>query len=88
MAQLSLSMAAIHTTGDMITQVIYDLCEHPELIRPLREEAIAVFGNSGWKRASLYNLKLMDKYHLLCLLYTSLRYYSIHAPNCYGRCHP
>lgn len=103
LAQLSLSMAAIHTTGDMITQVIYDLCEHPELIRPLREEAITVLGNSGWKRASLYNLKLMDsvikesqrikpagmgKCHQLCLLYTSSRYYSIHAPTCYGRCHP
>lgn len=60
MAQLSLSMAAIHTTGDLITQVIYDLCEHPELIRPLREEAIAVLGTDGWKRSSLYNLKLMD----------------------------
>lgn len=60
LAQLSLSMAAIHTTGDLITQVIYDLCEHPDLIRPLREEAISVLGADGWKRTSLYNLKLMD----------------------------
>ncbi|EEA24836.1 cytochrome P450 monooxygenase, putative [Talaromyces marneffei ATCC 18224] len=60
LAQLSLSMAAIHTTGDLITQVIYDICEHPELIQPLREEAIAVLGTDGWKRTSLYNLKLMD----------------------------
>lgn len=86
LAQLALSMAAIHTTGDMITQVIYDLCEHRELIRPLREEAIAVLGTGGWKRTSLYNLKLMDsvikesqrikpagmgKYCPLCLLCTS-----------------
>ncbi|GAM40345.1 hypothetical protein TCE0_038r12627 [Talaromyces pinophilus] len=60
LAQLSLSMAAIHTTGDLITQVIYDLCEHPDLVQPLREEAIAVLGTDGWKRTSLYNLKLMD----------------------------
>lgn len=60
MAQLNLSLAAIHTTGDMLTQVIYDLCMHPELIQPLREEAITVLGTGGWKRTSLYNLKLMD----------------------------
>jgi cytochrome P450 len=81
LAQLALSLAAIHTTGDLITQVIYDLCEHPELIQPLREEATAVLGSDGWKRTSLYNLKLMDsvikesqrikppgmgKYHSLC----------------------
>jgi cytochrome P450 len=60
LAQLALSLAAIHTTGDLITQVIYDICKHPELIQPLREEAITVLGNGGWKRTSLYNLKLMD----------------------------
>ncbi|EED18614.1 cytochrome P450 monooxygenase, putative [Talaromyces stipitatus ATCC 10500] len=60
LAQLALSMAAIHTTGDMITQVIYDICEHPELIQPLREEIIAVMGTDEFKRTSLYNLKLMD----------------------------
>lgn len=60
-AQLGLSMAAIHTTTDMLTQVIYDLCQHPELIQPLREEAIAVLqGEGGWKRTALYKLKLMD----------------------------
>lgn len=59
-SQLVLSMAAIHTTGDLLSQVLYDICMHQELIQPLREEAIAVIGAEGWKRTSLYNLKLMD----------------------------
>ncbi|OKL62285.1 hypothetical protein UA08_02496 [Talaromyces atroroseus] len=59
-AQLGLSMAAIHTTTDLLTQVLYDLCQHPELIQPLREEIIAVLQEGGWKRTALYKLKLMD----------------------------
>lgn len=59
-AQLGLSMAAIHTTTDLATQVLYDLCQHPELIEPLREEAINVLSDGGWKRTSLYKMKLMD----------------------------
>lgn len=60
LSQLSISMAAIHTTGDLITQVIYDLCQHSELIDPLRDEVIEVIGKEGLKRTSLYKLKLMD----------------------------
>jgi cytochrome P450 len=59
-AQLALSVAAIHTTTDLLTQVIYDLCQHPDLIQPLRQEAIAALKDDGWKRTTLYKLKLMD----------------------------
>lgn len=59
-SQLVLSMAAIHTTGDLLSQVLYDICMHQDLVQPLRKEAIAVIGAKGWKRTSLYNLKLMD----------------------------
>lgn len=59
-AQLILSLAAIHTTSDMITQVIYDICEHPDLIQPMREEIISVIQEDGWKKTALYKLKLMD----------------------------
>lgn len=58
--QLTLSFVAIHTTADMITQLMFDLAQNPEYIKPLREEVIAVLGTQGWKKSALYNLKLLD----------------------------
>lgn len=58
--QLGYSLAAIHTTTDMTTQVIFDLCHHSELVPALREEIVTVLGQEGWKKTSLYKLKLMD----------------------------
>jgi cytochrome P450 monooxygenase-1 len=58
--QLTLSFVAIHTTADMITQLMFDLAQSPEYVQPLREEVIAVLGKDGWKKTSLYNLKLLD----------------------------
>ncbi|KAK1462967.1 p450 monooxygenase [Colletotrichum cuscutae] len=59
-AQLILAGVAIHTTADLVTQTLYDILQHPELMQPLREEAIQVIGEGGWKKTSLYNMKLMD----------------------------
>ncbi|KAE8377934.1 cytochrome P450 [Aspergillus bertholletiae] len=58
--QLIFSVAAIHTTSDMLTQVLYDLCGRNELIKALREEVITVVQEEGWKKPTLYKLKLMD----------------------------
>lgn len=58
--QLSLSFLAIHTTADMVTQLMFDLAENPEVIPLLRNEVIEVLGKHGWKKSSLYNLKLLD----------------------------
>ncbi|QSS64188.1 cytochrome P450, possible trichothecene C-8 hydroxylase [Histoplasma capsulatum] len=59
-AQLGLSLAAIHTTGDLSTQVILDIASHPEIIEPLRKEMIESLSEGGWKKNSLYKLKLLD----------------------------
>ncbi|KAL1955895.1 hypothetical protein VTO42DRAFT_7968 [Malbranchea cinnamomea] len=59
-AQLGFSLAAIHTTSDMLTQVLLDLCERQELIQELRREVITVLQEEGWKKTALYKLKLMD----------------------------
>lgn len=59
-SQLIMSVAAIHTTTDLVAQVLIDLANHPEMLQPLREEMIAVVGEGGWKKASLYNLKVLD----------------------------
>ncbi|KAJ5815883.1 hypothetical protein N7447_008116 [Penicillium robsamsonii] len=59
-AQLLLSFAAIHGTSNLLTQVLVDLCSHPELVQDIRAEAVSVLGKEGWTRAGLYQLKLMD----------------------------
>ncbi|PSK56847.1 Ent-kaurene oxidase [Elsinoe australis] len=60
--QLSLSLAAIHTTSEATTQAVLDLCAHPEVQDQLREEAITVLKEEGWAKTSLYKLKLMDSF--------------------------
>jgi len=58
--QLALSTAAIHTTTDLLTQTILDLCGREELIQELRKEIIDVLGDGGWNKTTMYKLKLMD----------------------------
>ena len=58
--QLMISMAAIHTTTDLLEQVMLDLAQHPEILQPLREEIIQSLHNSGWKKTSLNNMELLD----------------------------
>lgn len=60
--QLTFSVAAIHTTSDMMTQVLYDLCGRDELINALREEIVSVIQAEGWKKTALYKLQLMDSF--------------------------
>ncbi|KAL4996586.1 cytochrome P450 [Aspergillus recurvatus] len=59
-AQLGLSLAAIHTTTDLLTQVLYDLCEQGQVVSELREEVITVIQQEGWHKSALHKLKLMD----------------------------
>ncbi|KAL9122312.1 MAG: hypothetical protein Q9187_001140 [Circinaria calcarea] len=62
--QLSLSMAAIHTTTGTCTHALYDLAAHPEHIQPLREELRMVLSESGGVFASttLSKLKKLDSF--------------------------
>lgn len=58
--QLSLSTAAIHTTTDLLTEVMFNIAKHPEIIADLRQEIVSVLAAEGWKKTALYNLKLLD----------------------------
>ncbi|KAI1631590.1 cytochrome P450 [Biscogniauxia mediterranea] len=58
--QLTLSVVAIHTSSDLMQQVIMDLAENPQYIQPLRDEVISVLRAEGWKKSALYNMKLLD----------------------------
>ncbi|PYH78666.1 cytochrome P450 [Aspergillus uvarum CBS 121591] len=62
LAQLRLIAVSVLTTADLVEKVVARLVEHPELIQPLREEAIAVLTASpqGIHRTSLLKLTLME----------------------------
>lgn len=59
-AQLGLSLAAIHTTSELVSGVINDLCDHPEWFEPLREEMSAAIKAHGWSKKALQNMRLTD----------------------------
>jgi cytochrome P450 len=58
--QLTLSMAAIHTTTDLLCETMTNIARNPELFTQLREEISRVLKAEGWVKTSLYNLKLLD----------------------------
>lgn len=58
--QLSLAMAAIHTSTDLLTTTMYRLFANPELVQPLRDEITRVLGAMGWTKQALQELRLMD----------------------------
>ncbi|KAJ3578021.1 hypothetical protein NPX13_g2546 [Xylaria arbuscula] len=58
--QIGLSMAAIHTTSDLLNQTVHNLVQRPDLINDLRKEMISVLRAEGLTKTALYNLKLTD----------------------------
>lgn len=55
--QLKVSFAAIHTSAAAPTQLIYDLCQMPEIIAPLREELKeALEKNDGHLTKQAFNM--------------------------------
>ncbi|KAK0610328.1 Ent-kaurene oxidase [Lasiodiplodia hormozganensis] len=58
---LVVSFAAIHTSAAAPSQLIYDLCEHPEYIATLREEYRKVIGPDGKiDKKGFIQMPLMD----------------------------
>lgn len=60
--QLSLTMAAIHTTTESTCAALIDICQHPEAADEMRKEVIDVLSKDGWAKTSLYKLRLMDSF--------------------------
>ncbi|PIA97953.1 Fumitremorgin C monooxygenase [Cercospora beticola] len=58
--QLSLAMAALHTTSSALRQVLLDLCEHAELVEPLREEVREAVKDHGVTAAAVAKMHLLD----------------------------
>lgn len=60
--QITMSMAAIHTTTDLLAETLVQIARHPEHLPALRQEVIRVLSAEGWKKTSLYNLRFMDSF--------------------------
>lgn len=61
--QLMLSVGAIHTTTDLLVQVMLDLAQHQEYFQPAREEIISELkAGGGWKKTSVHNMKTLDSF--------------------------
>ncbi|GME27040.1 Cytochrome p450 protein [Neofusicoccum parvum] len=59
--QLGLSFVAIHTTSVTMVGVMYDLAREPGLVEKVRREIVEVLREEGgWKKTSLYRMKLLD----------------------------
>lgn len=58
--QLSLAMAALMTTSEMLRMVLVDLARHPELVEPLRQEITHQISAHGLSIAAASNMALLD----------------------------
>ncbi|OJJ55238.1 hypothetical protein ASPSYDRAFT_71738 [Aspergillus sydowii CBS 593.65] len=58
--QLGLSLAAIHTTSELVSGIITDLCSHPEWFGPLCEEMASMIKAHGWTKRALHEMRLTD----------------------------
>ncbi|QPC76567.1 hypothetical protein HYE68_007319 [Fusarium pseudograminearum] len=58
--QLSISVGAIHTTTDLLSQVLMRISQNLEILDPLRQEIGSVLREDGWSKTSLVKMKLLD----------------------------
>ncbi|KAI1814901.1 cytochrome P450 monooxygenase [Poronia punctata] len=58
--QLILTVVAINTTTDLVQNVLVDLIQHPDALQAVRHEIVRVLKVEGWKKTSIYNMKLLD----------------------------
>ncbi|KAL3443342.1 cytochrome P450 [Aspergillus insuetus] len=62
-AQMTLALASIHTTSDLLSQVLLDLCHREDwnnLVQDLRNEIVSALGGMGWQKIALNRLNLLD----------------------------
>lgn len=58
--QLIISAVAVNTTTDTIHSTLVALLQHPGALQAVRDEIVQVLKTEGWKKTSLYSMKLMD----------------------------
>lgn len=58
--QIGLSIGAILTSTDLVSQAMMDLSRNPESVEPLKEEIRRVVGDGDFNPTTLHSLKLLD----------------------------
>ncbi|KAJ5087828.1 cytochrome P450 [Penicillium angulare] len=58
--QLTLALASLDTSNDLLTKAMCDLSEHPNLVKDIRKEIIEIVGKEGLSKSSLQKLYLLD----------------------------
>ncbi|KAI0518117.1 cytochrome P450 monooxygenase [Xylaria bambusicola] len=58
--QLMISVVAISTTSDLLQCTLINLIKHPETMQAARDEIAHVLKTEGWRKTSLYSMKLLD----------------------------
>jgi cytochrome P450 len=61
---LILTLASVHTTSMAATQVLFDLCTHPEYVDPLRQELLEAMKKTDGKitKQTLNQLRKLDSF--------------------------
>jgi cytochrome P450 len=59
---LILTLAAVHTTSMAATQTLFDLCDRPEYMEPLRQELTEVMLKDGHTKQTLTHLYKLDSF--------------------------
>jgi len=62
-SQMLLTLGAVHNTTETMHAAVLDICKHPEVVQPLREEIVEVLREEGgWTKNVFSKLHLMDSF--------------------------
>ncbi|KAG5218141.1 putative O-methylsterigmatocystin oxidoreductase [Trichophyton interdigitale] len=59
-AQLAFAVSALHTTTELLKQTLLDICMHPGLVQPIRDEVEEAVSQHGWTTAGLFKMQILD----------------------------
>jgi cytochrome P450 len=62
MMVLQINMAAIHTSSNTFTYVLFRLAMHPEYAQPMREEVEKIVEELGWSKAAMNQMRKVDSF--------------------------
>jgi hypothetical protein len=62
-SQMLLTLGAVHNTTETMHVAVLDLCKHPEVVQPLRDELVRVLKEEGgWNKNIFTKLRLLDSF--------------------------
>ncbi|KAF8447294.1 cytochrome P450 [Boletus edulis BED1] len=59
---LAINFAAIHTSSNSFTQVLYNLAANPQYVQDLRDEVEPIIKEEGWSKVSVAKMYKIDSF--------------------------